>query len=192
MRGTKALHIAPMLSGTSFIRETRTFPALGKSFYGRVFVWVEQQPVEKPATLYHWTTIEAGDTATDNARKLRLGGHIEASLTNWLRFNYETSVQAPVHETGLSDTAAVLAPRTWHCLEFFFDMPTQEARFWLNGTERTRLHWLNSMPSMPLFQFPAEVKSLSFGWAEYQAALTPWEIWIDEIAVDGQRVGCAE
>jgi hypothetical protein len=31
---------------------------------------------------------------------------------------------------------------------------------------------------------------MTFGWAEYQAAATPWEIWIDEIAIDSKRIGC--
>jgi hypothetical protein len=190
-RGTKALHIPPLIHDSVYIRETRTFPALGKAFYGRVFLWVEKQPLEKPANLYHWTMIESSEMPDDSGKQVRLGGHIEASLPgNWLRFNYETHAPAMPHETGLSDKTAIVAPRIWNCIEFYFNMDTQEARIWLNGTERPMLHWLNSMPGKPLFHFPTEIKSLSFGWTEYQPPQTPWEVWLDEIAVDSQRIGC--
>src|SRR5262249_61703771 len=110
---------------------------------------------------------------------------------NWLRFNYETHAATAPHETGLSDKTAIIEPRKWNCIEFYFDMTRQEARIWLNGQERTALHWLDSMPSRPLFHFPTEIKSLSFGWTEYQPPQTPWAVWLDDNALDAPRLGCA-
>jgi hypothetical protein len=190
-RGKKALHIGPFTKDSVYIRETRTFPALGKAFYGRVFLWVDKEPLETPPNLYHWTMIESSETPEDSGKQVRLGGHIEAGMPgDWLRFNFETHAQAATHETGLSDKTAFVVPRQWNCIEFYFDMQKQEARIWLNGMERTQLHWLNNMPQSAIFQFPAEIKSLSFGWTEYQPPKTPWDVWLDEIAVDGQRIGC--
>jgi hypothetical protein len=91
-------------------------------------------------------------------------------------------------ETGLSDPTAVVEPKKWHCIEVYFDMTASEARIWLDDVERTKLHWQNNMPGA--FTFPAAIRSLSFGWVEYQPPQTPWDVWIDEIAVDGQRIGC--
>jgi hypothetical protein len=191
--GKRALHLGPLTHDSILIREGRTFPALGKAFYARVRLWIDKEPVEQPPNLYHWTLIEASESPTGGGRRVRLGGHIEARFPgDWLRFNYETSAPTTPHETGLSDKGALVAPRRWHCIEVYFDMPKQEARVWLNGEERTALHWLDSMPNMPLFKFPPEIKSLSFGWTEYQPPRTPFEVWLDDIAVDDQRIGCDE
>jgi hypothetical protein len=184
-RGGKALHILPILAGSTLIRETKTFPQLANAFYTRIFLWVDRQPVEKPSGLYHWTVIEASDNAGGGGKVIRLGGHIEGSGTNWLRFNYNTHTGAG--ETGLSDMAAVLEPKRWYCLEAYFNMKDQEARFWLDGMERPMLHWKANSAT---FAFPPAVQSLSFGWAEYQAPRTPFELWIDEIAVSAQPIGC--
>jgi hypothetical protein len=191
--GDRALHLGPLTKDSIVIRESRTFPALGKAFYARVRLWIEKEPLERPPNLYHWTLIEASDSPTGGGRRVRLGGHIEARFPgDWLRFNYETGAQADPHETGLSDKGALVPPKRWHCIEVYFDMEKQEARIWLNGEERTALHWLDSMPNRPLFQFPPEIKSLSFGWTEYQPPQTPFEVWLDDIAVDAQRIGCDE
>jgi hypothetical protein len=187
-RGTKALHVLPFNSGSFLIRETKTFPALARSFYTRIFLWVEQQPGAASAgNLYHWTTIEASDQAGGGGRVIRLGGHIDNQVMggNWLRFNYNTHVNG---ETGKSDVNAIIPPKTWTCLEAYFDMGAQEARFWMNDMERPALHWKASDPKFP---FPAAVQSLSFGWAEYQGTPKPFEVWIDEIAIDAQPIGCA-
>jgi len=190
-RGTKALHVPPLLHDSVYVRETRTFPTLGKAFYARLFLWVEKEPIEKPSNLYHWTLIEAAEREDGTGKQVRLGGHIEARFPgDWLRFNYESHAPTDPHETGLSDKGALVPPGRWHCIEIYFDMTKQEARVWLNGMERPMLHWLNNMPDKPMFQFPAEIKALSFGWTEYQPPQTPFEVWLDEIAVDGQRIGC--
>jgi hypothetical protein len=191
--GSKALHVGPLLKDSIVIRQNRTFPALGKAFYARVRLWIEKEPVEKPPNLYHWTLIEASDLPAGGGRRVRLGGHIEARFPgDWLRFNYETGAMATPHETGLSDKGALVVPKRWHCIEIYFDMPRQEARVWLDGQERTALHWLDSMPNRPLFKFPEEIRSLSFGWTEYQPPQTPFEVWLDDIAIDGKRIGCDE
>ncbi len=39
-----------------------------------------------------------------------------------------------------------------------------------------------SMPTM---------RSASFGWNEFHTPATPWEVWIDDIAMDSKRIGCA-
>jgi len=184
--GKKALHIPPLLSGAKYIREKKSLPATGPTFYGRVFFWIEKQPLEKPATLYHWTLLEADEGDSINAgRVLRLGGHIEASGTNWLRFNFET--HGNPGETGLSDQNLIVTTKRWYCAEFYYWLPDNEARFWLDGVEDPNLHWKGPMGA---YTFPSAIAWMTFGWAEYQVAQTPWELWIDEIALDTKKIGC--
>jgi hypothetical protein len=59
----------------------------------------------------------------------------------------------------------------------------------LDGQERPVLHWKNSVPG---WHFPVDgITSIAFGFAEYQGAATPFELFIDEIALDADRIGCA-
>ncbi|HEY2900359.1 MAG TPA: hypothetical protein VGL59_07275 [Polyangia bacterium] len=117
--GKKSLHIPPLRSGAKYIRENKTIAALGTSFYGRVYVWIDQQPLEKPASLYHWTLLSADELQDFNAGKvLRVGGHIEAAGTNWMRFNFQT--HGMPGETGLSDPQLTLSTKKWYCVEFYY------------------------------------------------------------------------
>ena len=36
----------------------------------------------------------------------------------------------------------------------------------------------------------AEIALLWVGWNEYQTTTEKFEMWVDEVAVDGQRIGC--
>jgi hypothetical protein len=186
-RGSKqSLHIPPLLSAVKYIRENKTIAAMGTTFYGRVFFWIDRQPLEKPASLYHWTLLEADELDNYNAgRVLRLGGHIEGSGTNWLRFNFQT--HGNPGETGLSDMNEVLSTKRWYCAEFYYSLPNNEARFWLDGVEDPKLHWQGPMGG---YVFPPAITWMTFGFAEYQAPQTPWEVWIDEIALDTKKIGC--
>jgi hypothetical protein len=184
--GQKALHIPALTAGAKYIRENMTISAMGKSFYQRVFLWIEQQPVEKPASLYHWTLLSADELDDYNAGKvIRLGGHVDTTGSNWMRFNFQT--HGMPGETGLSDTKMLLAAKRWYCVELYVSLPDNEARVWVDGVEDPNLHWKGPLNG---YTFPAAVKWMTFGWAEYQAVATPWEIWIDEIAIDTKRIGC--
>jgi hypothetical protein len=185
--GTKhALHVPPLTQGVKYIRENKTIAALGQKFYGRIFFWIQTKPVEIPATLYHWTLLEADELDDYNAGKnLRLGGHIEQAGTNWLRFNFQTHNNPG--ETGLSDPSAVLSDQRWYCAEFYYSLPDNEARFWLDGKEDPALHWKGPIGG---YTFPTSLRWMTFGFAEYQAAQTPWDVWVDEIAIDANQIGC--
>ena len=184
--GKKSLHIPPLTTGAKYIRENKTIPMMGQSFFGRVYLWIEKQPLEKPGSLYHWTLLSADELVDFNAGKvLRLGGHIEGAGTNWVRFNFQT--HGNPGETGLSDQQLILTPQKWYCFEFYYSLPDNEARIWLDGVEDPKLHWKGPMGG---YVFPTAVTWMTFGWAEYQAAKTPWEVWIDEIALDTKKIGC--
>ena len=199
-RGTKSMHVpphngalctdgAPTCPAARFIRLTNKFPtSLHKQFYGRVFFYIEQQAT---GAFYHWGVMEAGGGTTySGGLAVRMGGHIEAGGAEYLRFHMDTHMhQIMPFETGLSDTQAVIKPKTWYCLEWYYDAPGNEARFWLDGTERTALHWKGPMGGAQ-FTFPAEFKSVAFGWRVYQTSTKPFEVFVDDIALDAQKIGC--
>jgi hypothetical protein len=188
-RGTRSLHVGPLKGGSHYIHESKSFTATGPAFYGRMFLWVESFPVESPqppTTVYHWDFLEASGQPDGSGFVVRLGGHNRASGELFLRLNIEPHSALP--ETGLFDKKFPLQARRWYCVEWFLDGPNGEARFWYDGVERTDLHWQKTMPA---YVFPA-FRSINFGWYEHQGARTPYEVYLDEIVLDTQRVGCTE
>lgn len=188
-RGTQSLHVGPLTGGSHYIRESKSFEATGPVFYGRMFLWVERFPVESPqppTTVYHWDFFEASGRPEGGGFVVRMGGHNRASGELFLRLNIEPHSALP--ETGLFDRNFPMKAKRWYCVEWFLDGPNSEARFWYDGVERTDLHWKKTKPE---YVFPA-FRSMNFGWYEHQGAKTPFEVYIDEIALDTQRIGCTE
>ena len=189
-RGKQSLHVPPINGGNKYIRQSKSFsmPGLASAFYGRMFLWVERFPLENPAdngkTVYHWTTVQATSKADGSGFSVRLGGHKRVTNALWLRLNIEP--HSALAETGLFDKVFPLQAQRWYCVEFYLDSVKNEARFWYDGVERTDLHWQNTMPA---YDFP-DFQSLAFGWAEYQGTKTPFEAYIDEIALDPHPIGC--
>ncbi len=170
----------PRGAGGSYITETKNIPGGGKTFYGRMLFWFEQLPLQKPGSLYHWVMV----APQGGGMNLRIGGHVERDGSNWIRFN----PGGPGGETGLSDLTAVMEAKRWYCLEWYFDTPNNEARFWFDGQERPVLHWKDSVAG---WHFPpGGITSIGFGFEEYQGAPSPFELFIDEIALGTQRIGC--
>ena len=177
--GMRSLHMPPRGTGGSYITETKIIPGGGKTFYGRLLFWFEQLPLQKPGSLYHWVMI----APQGGGMNLRIGGHVERDGTNWIRFN----PGGPGGETGLSDLTAIMDAKRWYCLEWYFDTPNNEARFWFDGQERPVLHWKDSVAG---WHFPpGGITQIGFGFEEYQGS-PPFELFIDEIALGTQRIGC--
>jgi hypothetical protein len=187
-RGQRALHVPDMVSGERFIRTTKPFPMLGNRMYGRLFVWIEKEPQEKPASVYHWTAAEASERPQGGALVLRAVGGLMFNVgDNRLLFNIETHGSG---ETARTDGSSRVMPRRWHCFEWMLDRQGNQFRFWWNGQERPGLAWPQpGRTPEAKYNFP-EMKAFSIGWAEYQVTRTPWEIWLDELALHTDRVGC--
>ena len=189
-RGKQSLHVPPINGGNKYIRQSKSFsmPGMASAFYGRMFLWVERFPLENPAdngkTVYHWTTVQAAAKADGSGFAVRLGGHKRVTNALWLRLNIEP--HSALAETGLFDKVFPQKAQRWYCVEFYLDSAKNEARFWYDGVELPDLHWQNTMPA---YDFP-DFQSLAFGWAEYQGTKTPFEAYIDEIALDPHPIGC--
>ena len=81
----------------------------------------------------------------------------------------------------------------WLCIEWLHKGDTNETRFWWDGVEHASLYTKPSTPHggnagqpyiLPQFQ------QLWLGWQEYQPSTEKFELWLDEIAIDKDRIGC--
>jgi hypothetical protein len=182
-RGRKALRITTGVDpGEWYMRETRTFAAPTARFYVRAFLWIDRQP----RRYVHWTLFEASERPDGWGWVARHGAQQfdGAPGASWI-FNIETHGQG---ETALLDSNTVPA-KTWNCVEAVYDPSRNEADLWWNGQERPRVHWRNNQPGDARFTF-RPLRSLSIGWGFYLPVDGGFDVWIDEIVVSDERVGC--
>ena len=80
----------------------------------------------------------------------------------------------------------------WHCAEWHIDNPTQSFHFYLDGVEVTQIAITNGAGNYNGSEIPPSFSEIRAGLYNYQKACSPYlTVWIDEIALDTNRVGCA-
>ncbi|MCC6810953.1 MAG: hypothetical protein IT381_26220 [Deltaproteobacteria bacterium] len=88
----------------------------------------------------------------------------------------------------------VVPLKQWLCVEWHFDGTLMEQRFWIESAERTKLFASRTVHGGAKvdYVFP-QFNELALGWMLYQGGTTPagFDMWIDEVAIDDQRIGCA-
>ncbi len=163
---------------------------LANSHYGRLFFRVQSPTV---TTFIHWDLVLGAGTLMNGggARRIRWGstgsnGGLPSSGWHWI-YNIEQG------DRGTEDNQAghpVPGVDEWMCVEWLWDGTNQMADFYFQGVERPALHITNTLPNGQTADIPI-FTSLNFGIAEYQGTNnTPLVFWIDEIALDTQRIGC--
>ena len=195
-RGKKALHVTVNGNGPSYIKETRTFPAPNNTYYGRMFVTFHSLPAA-PLTYAHWTFIAASGTGVSG--EIRVSGQLQNGVN---LFGVGTDNRTDRNGTGDwtnpdkdpgGHPAAVPVDR-WICIEWMHKGDaSSETRFWWDGVEHPSLYTSPAVahggnPGQP-FILP-QFTSVWVGWQEYQTTTQKFELWIDEVAIDGARIGC--
>jgi hypothetical protein len=167
----------------AFISETRTFPATNNSFFGRLFLWFSSQP---GLPIRHWTNIEG----VGENKFVRYGGQASKGVPGLLVANIDGG--------GASDlfqhSATVMPTDRWVCVEWQFKGDTSDMHLWLDGNEVPDLAIKNAVGTQDNRQpwtAPA-FSQLDLGWQMYagDAGVQTVDQWIDEVAVDSQRIGC--
>ncbi len=192
-RGNSALHITQPGNGLSYIKETKTFPAMNDTYWGRIFVFFKTLPAA-PLTYAHWTFVAASGTGVSG--EIRLSGQFQ-NTANFFGVGTDNRVDdAGTGDWTNSDRDPPKAPvavplNQWLCIEWLHKGDTNETRFFWDGVEHPSLytsatmHGGNANP----FLLP-KFTNVWIGWQEYQTTTEPFELWIDEIAIDSQRIGC--
>jgi len=190
-RGTHALHVHADGNGFAYLKSTSLFPVAGNTLYGRMLVWFDTMP--SAPQWAHWTVAEAAGTG--NGSLVRVGGQYDGKIN---RFGVGSDSGPTGDWTNLDQdpkNAVVAVPtQSWVCLEWMWDGGTNQTRFWWDGVEHPSLattasaHGGSSVP----YELP-QMTSAWVGWWLYQAGPTPdhFDVWIDEVALDGARIGCS-
>jgi hypothetical protein len=200
-RGQKALHVRAASGGRVVIETDKVFPETNNTFYGRAFVYFERLPTPASGQTYaHWTFI--GATGDNVSGEIRLSGQMSNGINH---FGVGTDNRTDAMGTGdwtNSDNDPKGAPRAvplhqWLCIEWMDKGDTNETRFYWDGTEHPSLYTSETMHGgtknpyiLPTF------RRVWFGLHEYQqidrdaGGLEQYELWVDEIALDKDRIGC--
>jgi hypothetical protein len=189
-RGARSLHVHADGNGFAYLRNTSLFPVAGNTLYARMLVWFDAMPTAPQWA--HWTIAEGAGTGDGSV--VREGGQYDGKTD---RFGVGSDDGPTGDWTNLDEDPpnAVRAVPTgeWVCLEWMWNGGTNETRLWWDGVEHPSLATTSRAHggSDVLFQLP-QMTSVWVGWWLYQAAPTPdhYDVWIDEVAFDGARIGC--
>ena len=161
------------------------FPVPGNVVFGRMMIWLQAPPSQHDS---HWTNILGtgkvpGQTYTAN---MMYGGQYAPGVMG--AYYASDGVECVQHGT------VALPVQRWACLEWRFDGPANEMDFWLDGVSAQDMtvldqgQWcdhdtLGGQWTQPTYD------ELDLGWEHYHPS-DPIDMWIDDVALDGQRIGC--
>jgi hypothetical protein len=188
---------------TAFIRlkSDGVFPSPGNAFYGRMMYFLEAAPT----AAVHWTILQATGTVPGQAYRAqyRYGGQHPVMqegmfVGSQLMANYETpdsySGTGPSTDCWQHANQTVLPAGKWTCIEWQFDGPKNQLRFWLDEQPVESLS-VNGTGQGCVGQAEGYVwtapdfAELEIGWESYQedGARTAY---IDDLVISSAPIGC--
>jgi hypothetical protein len=194
-RGTHALHITQHGDGLSYIKETMTFPEPHDTYYGRVFVYFKSLPTPPALTYAHWTMLAASGTGIPG--EIRVSGQLQNGK-NLFGVGTDNRNDGGSGDWTNSDNdpngmPVAVPTNKWLCIEWMHKGDTNETALWWDAVGHPSLSTdagvkHGGMPLNP-YDLP-QFNQLWVGWQEYQTSTEVFESWIDEIAIDVERIGC--
>ncbi|WP_394201558.1 hypothetical protein [Marinagarivorans algicola] len=177
-----------------------SFTSLQDKMYGRLMMHVNT-PSGNGGDFVFVQAEGAPDAADSNApagTNVMYRYRVNGSNGN-LMANYDTYNGSNPWSTDCWDHSTVKLPTNqWSCLEWHFDADANELKFWLDGSEITELHVQGSGENcignqeMGEWQAPGKFETLHLGAEQYHATAPARTMYIDDVKLDTQYVGCPE
>jgi hypothetical protein len=171
-------------------------PQLQPAFYGRAMVWLDAAPEALAgAPPVHWTLLQGeGRSADDRYNSIyRLG--VEQRNGLGLMANFETT--PPVTTDCKQQSQLTLPVKRWACIEWHFAVATNELEFWLDGRRISRVLAKARAPAACRgddlggeWRAPPKFDSFYLGLERYADAANDQDLWIDDVILAKERVGC--
>jgi hypothetical protein len=163
------------------------FPVPGNAFYGRMMVWVTAAP---PGSV-HWTNVSGeGPVPGKSFTALyRYGGQRDKRFMA----NYYTPGAADPSDCW-KQSATAIPEKRWTCFEWKFDGPGDAMSFWMDGQPVADLTVVRKgdgctgSATAGVWEAPT-FDTLRLGWGNDMSG-TSIEMWLDDVVVDGKRIGC--
>lgn len=164
--------------------------ALGSAHWGRIYFRV-QLPV--PDAFVHSTLVAfSGVGPTRGASEYRVVDTVKQAVdtpdvASRIQFLWNVQPQSS-GEFGEGTSYDREFDDAWHCAEWHVDAADQSYAFYLDGEELIAFE--NGVGNFDGTDIPTSFQELRVGWINYQDAPPGFTAWIDDVAVDDERVGC--
>ena len=190
--GTRSLKMGPIA-----VWERRIYhdaAVLGSGHWGRIRYKV-QLPV--PDAFVHSTLVALyGKGPTTGDQEVRVVDTVKEDVDgfnndgNGNHFQYLYNVQPNGPEFGTGSDYAWKFDDQWHCAEWHIDGPTQSYDFYIDGGLVEQISIANGPGNYAGSEIPDAFSEVRIGWINYQDAPPGFTAWIDDVALDDERVGC--
>jgi hypothetical protein len=182
-------HVTPGQQSTAQLTEGVTFPAMADTFYTRIWAYFSPDvmwPSNPPD--FHTGLIIAGGNNNFGHVELAVGANLDpSSKAGPMHYlGYSIYRGPPYVEFGPRSKTAIVN-LAWTCIELLESGQGGQAavrRIWVDGVELGEQN--NSFSG----QKPPQFDLVSIGIWEYHPTPTLSDMWIDDIRVSSQRVGC--
>lgn len=193
--GQKALHITSSgqtPQGAIAKADAPLFPIAGNVYYGRLMLWLTQAPTGG----VHWNNVQSAGFMPSSTQwsKYGWGGMFGKILAGYTIRTTPTDSQALIDCSKPSQMA--LPEKQWTCFEWQFDGAGNQMHLWLNGNLvsdadviTTGTQCVTPQPPNNVWQAPA-FANVTIGWLQYQQSGTAIDVWMDDLVIGTQRVGC--
>jgi len=191
-RGAHALKLTPAADkgyGFYTFGNAESFPA---AHWGRVFYRVQTPPPD--AFVHASIAAYQGDGPEIGASTFRVVDTVKmAAPTSTHQFLYNVQI------TGGSEFSKQgpynwMFDGAWHCAEWFVDGANQAYQFYFDGAEVTQMRIQNGAGNYGSgsnkTNLPMMFSDFRVGFITYQNAPPGFTAWVDEVAIDSQRIGC--
>jgi hypothetical protein len=179
---------------------------LGTGHWGRIYYKV-QTPV--PTYFAHDTFVNLTGVGPTNGPMPENVRVVDTTHTgNSHQFLYNVQPSGNEFGDGTGDTYN-FADGLWHCAEWHLDNPTQTYEFFLDGVEigaangatlpvasKAQLSFSNGAGNYTGSEIPAAITTIGIGVNQYQSpgngqgAPLWFTVWIDDVALDTNRITC--
>ncbi len=200
--GSRAVRIVSVdsdrtITPITFVQMHHTMPKLPTNmFYGRIRVWATQTPTSR----LHWNLIESFGYNKDvipgpiNGSMYQYGGGSSVDGDHALAaFGLGPGLDCTQQQT--KNPPVALPTKKWACVEWQFDGIKNEMRLWVDGVAVDELTVTKPPCTCPTCGgvWPAPVfQDVRLGWmnARPDSGGPPLEIWMDDVAIDPERIYC--
>jgi hypothetical protein len=194
--GTKSIMIGATENGPRRIARSAT--ALGAAHWGRLFYRVQLPvPAVDPSKNNGNTVIHSTLVGLTAARPL--GGTAEYRVLDTImnqskkhNFIYNVQIQGG-SEFGHETAYTYDYKDTWTCAEWHVDNTAKGYELYIDGMDVAGVKVVadKSVNGSKDAELPASFMQMNIGWYNYQAGDGGFTVWIDDIAMNSTRIGCA-
>ncbi|HEX3694741.1 MAG TPA: hypothetical protein VH374_05060 [Polyangia bacterium] len=207
-RGSKALHITSTNGSSTRLTEKKTFPEADDTYYGRVFYYFKSLPTPTGGLGYsHWTLLAGTGDGQGAGGEIRFGAQMLNSVNKWGTGTDNQSAGGTGDWTNVDQDpapdgkAAHVPTGVWLCIEWMHaGPPANQTKIWVDGVLHPSIATTETMhgtmltrgaPSAGMGNFILpNFTALWIGWQAYSGTQL-YEFWMDEVAINNTRIGCA-